>query len=45
MQKISKKIDREILMQAIIDKFGTYTACANALKITNDNLANKMNRL
>jgi len=28
-----------------LDKFGTYTACANALKITNDNLANKMNRL
>lgn len=45
MQKISKKIDREILLQAIIEKFGTQRECAKALGIDETNFSNKLKRL
>lgn len=45
MKKISEKIRREDVIEAILKKFGTQRACANALGIDETNLSNKLKRL
>lgn len=45
MKKISEKIKREDVIEAILKKFGTQRACANALGIDETNLSNKLKRL
>lgn len=45
MKKNKININVNELRTAILKKFGTYKKCADALKITDDNFANKMKRL